>query len=156
MRATAPLQRLEHALLPLVTFCVIPIFALANAGVTVQGGLLDAAGHVVAVGIVLGLFAGKQAGIFAFSWLAVRLGLADLPAGVSWRQLYGTAVLGGIGFTMSLFISSLAFPGTGLEPAAKVGILLGSAVSAIVGVALIASATRASKPVPVAGTEART
>lgn len=139
--ATAPLQRLEHALLPVVTFLVIPIFALANAGVSVSGGFAEAAQHPVALGIVLGLFLGKQLGIFAFSWFAVRLGLADLPAGVSWRQLHGVAVLGGIGFTMSLFIASLAFAGGSLEPVAKVGILLGSAASALAGLALLASAS---------------
>jgi len=139
--AIAPLQRLEHALLPVVTFLVIPIFALANAGVSVPGGFAEAARHPVALGIVLGLFLGKQAGIFAFSWFAVRLGLADLPTGVSWRQLHGVAVLGGIGFTMSLFIASLAFAGGSLEPVAKVGILLGSAASALAGLALVASSS---------------
>jgi NhaA family Na+:H+ antiporter len=139
--ATPPLQRLEHALLPVVTFLVIPIFALANAGVSVPGGFAEAARNPVALGIVLGLFVGKQTGIFAFSWLAVRLGLADLPTGVSWRQLHGVAVLGGIGFTMSLFIGSLAFAGTSLEAVAKVGILLGSAASALAGLALVASSS---------------
>ncbi len=138
--ATAPLQRLEHALLPVVTFLVIPIFALANAGVSVSGSFAESARHPVALGIVLGLLFGKQAGILAFSWLAVRLGLADLPSGVSWRQLHGVAVLGGIGFTMSLFIGSLAFSGTSLEPVAKVGILLGSAASALAGLTLLAFA----------------
>jgi NhaA family Na+:H+ antiporter len=86
---------------------------------------------------------GQQAGIFAFAWFAVRLGLADLPTGVSWRQLHGVAVLGGIGFTMSLFIASLAFAGGSLEPVEKVGILLGSAASALAGLALVASASPA-------------
>jgi NhaA family Na+:H+ antiporter len=143
--ATAPLQRLEHALLPVVTFLVIPVFALANAGVSVSGGFADAAWHPVALGIVLGLFLGKQAGIFTFSWFAVRLGLADLPTGVSWRQLHGVAVLGGIGFTMSLFIANLAFGGGSLEPVAKVGILLGSAASAFAGLVLVASSSPGSR-----------
>jgi NhaA family Na+:H+ antiporter len=142
--ATAPLQRLEHALLPVVTFLVIPIFALANAGISVPGGFADAARHPVALAIVLGLFLGKQVGIFTFAWFAVRLGLADLPSGVTWRQLHGVAVLGGIGFTMSLFIGSLAFAGGSLEPVAKVGILLGSAASALVGLALVASTSAAT------------
>ncbi len=134
--ATAPLQRLEHALLPIVTFLVIPLFALANAGVSLweQG---HHGGDTVAIGIAAGLFLGKQVGIFGFAWLAVRAGIADLPPGVRWAQLYGVAILGGIGFTMSLFVASLAFPGLDLGVEAKRGIMIGSVLSGVVGVAVL-------------------
>jgi NhaA family Na+:H+ antiporter len=142
--ATAPLQRLEHALVPIVTFLVLPTFALANAGVSLGTGFVAALGDQIALGVVLGLFVGKQIGIFGFSWVAVRLALADLPAGVTWRQLHGVAILGGIGFTMSLFIGALAFPGSAGEELAKVGILIGSLVSAVVGLGVLYVAARSA------------
>ncbi len=134
--ARAPLQRLENFLLPVVTFLVLPLFALANAGVSLEGQGQHG-GETVATGIVAGLFLGKQVGIFSFSWLAVRAGIADLPPGVSWAQLYGVAVLGGIGFTMSLFVASLAFPDLDLGIEAKRGIMVGSLLSGLVGVAVL-------------------
>jgi NhaA family Na+:H+ antiporter len=141
--ATAPLQRLEHVLGPIVTFLVLPAFALANAGVPIGEEFLAALGSGITLGIVAGLFVGKQAGILAFAWAAVRLGLADLPAGVTWRQVHAVAVLGGIGFTMSLFIAALAFPGSAERDLAKVGILIASIVSGAVGLALLRHAGRA-------------
>jgi NhaA family Na+:H+ antiporter len=144
--ATAPLPRLEHALLPLVTFVVLPVFALANAGVSVTDGFLAAVGSPVATGIVAGLFVGKQAGIVAFAWAAVRLGVAELPAGVTWRQVHGAGLLGGIGFTMSLFIAALAFPDPAGLDLAKVGTLVGSLLSAVVGLGVLHGATRAPGP----------
>jgi NhaA family Na+:H+ antiporter len=144
-RAIAPLQRLEHALAPIVTFFVLPVFALANAGVSVEGGFFAALHSEVALGVIAGLFLGKQAGILGFSWAAVRLGIADLPAGVTWPQLHGVATLGGIGFTMSLFIAALAFSTPGDEQLAKVGILAGSFASAVVGLGLLRWATRAAQ-----------
>jgi NhaA family Na+:H+ antiporter len=129
-----PLERLETALHPWVAFVIMPIFALANAGVPVDPAGL---GDPVAVAVALGLCVGKPVGIFAFSWAAVRVGLARLPAGVTWPVLAATGVLAGIGFTMSLFIAGLALEGD-LLTAGKVGTLAGSAVSAAVGLALLA------------------
>ena len=130
----SPLQRLEHGLTPWVTFAVIPVFALANAGIDLLAvAWRDALTHSATVGVVSGLVLGKFAGISLFSWLAVRLGLARLPSGVRWRHLLGAAWLAGIGFTMSLFISQLAFSDAGLVEEAKLGILLGSALSAAIG-----------------------
>lgn len=141
----SPLQRFETALHPWVAFAIMPLFALSNAGVRLEGDFLDALTHPVAVGIVLGLVVGKQAGVTLLSWLAVRLGLAELPYGVTWRQFYGVAFLGGIGFTMSLFITSLAFADD-LNTPAKIGILLGSAISGIIGyVVLLGAGTDSSK-----------
>jgi NhaA family Na+:H+ antiporter len=141
--ASAPLQRLEHGLVGLVTFLVLPVFALANAGVSVEGGLGAALRDPVCLGIILGLFAGKQLGVLGFSWLAVRSGVASLPEGVSWRHVHGVGTLGGIGFTMSLFVAGLAFPGpAGLQDVAKVGILTASLVSGVVGILLLRSAVR--------------
>lgn len=130
----SPLQRLEHGLTPWVTFVVIPVFALSNAGVdllAVTWG--EALSHNVTLGVVSGLVVGKFAGISLFSWMAVRLGVARLPSGVRWTHLLGAAWLAGIGFTMSLFISQLAFSDPGLVEEAKLGILLGSALSAGIG-----------------------
>ena len=130
---TTPLARLEHALHPWVAFFIMPVFALANAGVAIGGGLLGTLGSPVTLGIVLGLFVGKQVGILAAAWMAVKAGVAALPAGVAWRQVWGVSLLCGIGFTMSLFIASLAFGDPALLDDAKVGILAGSLVSGIVG-----------------------
>ncbi|MBW2457772.1 MAG: Na+/H+ antiporter NhaA [Deltaproteobacteria bacterium] len=136
-RGTAPLQRLEHALVPVTAFFVLPLFALANAGVAVQGSLVDALRDPIALGIIVGLFLGKPIGIFVFAWLAVKLRLADLPAGVSWLPLLGTAMLGGVGFTMSLFIGGLAFADPAALDTAKVGILAASLLSGALGLATL-------------------
>lgn len=130
-----PLKTLEHALHPWVAFGVLPIFAFANAGVPLTDLKLGDALHPVPLGIMLGLFLGKQIGIFAACWLAVRLGIASRPAGVSWLQLYGVAILCGIGFTMSLFIAALAFEGevTNFQGLERLGILLGSVASGVIG-----------------------
>jgi NhaA family Na+:H+ antiporter len=135
--ASAPLLDLEHALVPLVTFVVLPVFALANAGVSLSGVGLDALTSGIALGIVVGLVLGKPIGIFAFTWLAVRLGVADLPSGVSWSQVAGLGLLGGIGFTMALFIAGLAFTSAGDLDAAKVGILAASVLAAVAGLLLL-------------------
>ena len=147
--ASAPLQELEHALLPLVTFVVLPLFALANAGLELSGETLAALGDPVCLGVIAGLFLGKQLGILGFAAAAVRLGLADLPRGVSWRQLHAVAVLGGIGFTMSLFVNGLAFRSPELRETAKAGILVASILSAVVGGLLVVSSRSArSSAVP--------
>ena len=135
-----PLRRLEHELHRPVAFGILPLFALANAGVSVAGGDLGALlASPVALGVVLGLVVGKPVGIFALAWLAVRSGVADRPEDVSWGQILGVAALCGIGFTMSIFVATLAFPDdAGLLDAAKVGILVGSFVSGVLGWVLLA------------------
>lgn len=131
------LEKLEHELHPWVAFGVLPVFAFANAGVSLAGISLATLLQPVPLGIAAGLFVGKQVGIFGASLLAVKLGLAKLPAAVGWMQLYGVSLLCGIGFTMSLFIGSLAFEQTGGESDYEVddrlGILTGSLLSAIAG-----------------------
>jgi Na+:H+ antiporter, NhaA family len=128
-----PLQRLEHMLHPWVTFFIMPVFALANAGVSLGGGVLAALMNPIALGVGFGLVIGKQAGVLLFSWLAVRSGIAALPEGARWPQLYGVACLCGIGFTMSLFIASLAFEDEAALATAKTGILAGSLVAGFLG-----------------------
>lgn len=135
-----PLQRFEHGLHPWVSFFIMPVFALANAGVTIGSGLSSALTHPVSIGIILGLFLGKQIGIFSFSYLAVKLKLASEPEGVSWKKIYAASVLAGIGFTMSLFIANLAFNSPELLNISKVGILAGSLLSGIVGFIILKSA----------------
>lgn len=128
--SVSPLERLETALHPWVGFVVMPLFALANAGVEVRLGALT---DPIALAVACGLVIGKPVGIVGFSLLAVRFGLAQLPTGVNRTMLVGAGCLGGIGFTMSLFVAGLAFSDAARLDAAKVGILLGSGVSAVVG-----------------------
>ena len=133
----SPLKRLEHAIHPWVMFGVVPIFGFASAGVHLSGGIAELA-EPLPLAILAGLFVGKQLGIFGAVWLAVRAGLAPKPEATSWRQIYGASILCGIGFTMSLFIGALAFPGSDAQiDAAKVGTLAGSLLSAIVGFAVL-------------------
>ncbi len=145
-----PLQRLEHALHPWVAFAIVPLFALANAGVALGGGLGAALTEPVTLGVVAGLLLGKQLGVTGGAWLAVRAGLADLPEGVGWRQLYGAGCLAGIGFTMSLFVGALAFGAGPLLDAAKVGILAASLVAGLLGWLVIRTAA-APAGVPAVG-----
>jgi NhaA family Na+:H+ antiporter len=135
---TAPLLRLEHALHRVSAFVVMPLFAFSNAGVGLSG---SSAGNVT-LAVILGLAVGKPLGITGAALAAVRFRLAALPAGVSWTALHGCAWLGGIGFTMSLFIATLAFEGTDLLDSAKVGILTGSIVSGVVGALVVRRAAR--------------
>ncbi|MFZ0454929.1 MAG: Na+/H+ antiporter NhaA [Ignavibacteriaceae bacterium] len=128
-----PLQRFEHSLAPWVSFVIMPLFALANAGVAIGEGLIESLLSPISTGIVAGLFIGKQAGIFLFSWLSIKFGLSSKPEGVNWKSLYGGGILAGIGFTMSLFITNLAFTNNELIETSKVGILLASLISAIIG-----------------------
>jgi NhaA family Na+:H+ antiporter len=133
-----PLQRLEHDLSSLVIFCIIPLFALANAGLRLSDFNLGAAAtHPVTLGVTLGLFLGKPLGITAFSYISVRLGMATLPEGVRWPHILGAGMLGGIGFTMSLFISTLSFQASDPANYSKLGILIGSLLSAIAGLAYL-------------------
>jgi NhaA family Na+:H+ antiporter len=131
----SPLKQLEHDLHTTVAFGILPVFAFANAGISFGTVTADAVFHTVPVGIALGLFVGKQVGIFSLCWLTVRLGFARLPAGVSWLSLYGVAVLCGIGFTMSLFIGSLAFETTDTYGVfdERIGIIAGSLLSGVLG-----------------------
>jgi NhaA family Na+:H+ antiporter len=129
------LEKLEHDLHPTVAYGILPLFAFANAGISFEGVTLASLLHPVPLGIAAGLFIGKQIGVFGFSWLAIKLGMAKLPRDVTWMQLYGVALLSGIGFTMSLFVGSLAFEQGGPDFAIddRLGILFGSLVSGIMG-----------------------
>jgi NhaA family Na+:H+ antiporter len=141
-KVLTPLQRFEHGLHPWVSFFIIPVFALANAGVTLTDmDILDALLSPVSLGIIVGLFIGKQLGIFAFSFLAVKLKLSSLPEGVNWKNLYGAGILAGIGFTMSLFIAGLAFNNPALIDLSKIGVLSGSLISGIVGFVFLRSSS---------------
>lgn len=127
-------ESIEHDLHPWVSFMILPLFAFVNAGIDLRGLALGQLASPVPLGIMLGLFIGKQVGVFLFSWVAVRLKLASLPEGSNWSQLYGIALMTGIGFTMSFFIDSLAFvDGTVYGYADKLAILLGSLLSGIAG-----------------------
>ncbi len=130
-----PLKHLEHVLHPWVAYMILPLFAFVNAGVSFGGMSLEMLAEGVPLGVALGLFVGKQVGVFLTCALLVALGLARLPAGSNWASLYGVSVLTGIGFTMSLFIGSLAFEsaGYGYHAGVRAGVLIGSALSAILG-----------------------
>jgi NhaA family Na+:H+ antiporter len=144
--AQAPLVRAEHALQPWVNFAIVPLFGFANAGVSFAGLSPAAFLDTVPLGVALGLFFGKQAGVFLFSATAIRAGWAKLPEHSSWLQLYGVALLCGIGFTMSLFIGLLAFPGDPvLQDETKLGVLLGSVVSALAGALVFWLVSRESR-----------
>lgn len=129
----SPLETVEHGLKPWVYFLVMPVFAFANAGVPVlQLSFADLLAPLP-LGIALGLFVGKQIGVFAFTYLAVKLRVAAMPDGLTWRQIYGASLLAGIGFTMSLFIGSLAFSDAEMMNAVRVGVLVGSILSGVAG-----------------------
>jgi NhaA family Na+:H+ antiporter len=138
----SPLYRLEHALHKPVAFLIVPVFGFANAGLSFAGMTPAAALAPVPLGVALGLFAGKQAGIFLTALAILRLRWAAMPRGATLMQLYGVAVLCGIGFTMSLFIGNLAFGDPALVDETKIGVLAGSIASALLGLAVL----RSSKP----------
>jgi len=131
--AQTPLQRLEHMLHPWVSYFIMPVFALANAGVVLKGDIFNIVIQPVTLGIMAGLIFGKQIGVFIASYIVVKLKWADLPSGMTWGRLYGLAWLAGIGFTMSLFITSLAFTEAGILAMAKAGILFASLISGTIG-----------------------
>ena len=132
--ATSPLHRLEHGLHPWVAFAIVPLFGFANAGVDLSGMTVDEIFAPLPLGIAAGLFLGKQIGIFGSVWLCVKLGIAGQLRGATWLQVYGVSLLCGIGFTRSLFIGGLAFPGNPLLiEEAKIGVLMGSLLAAIAG-----------------------
>jgi len=141
-----PLHRLEHALHPCVAFLVLPVFGFANAGVSLTGVGLDDLTGPVPLGIATGLLLGKPLGVFGFSWLVARLGLVQIPRDVSWWQVLGLSCICGIGFTMSLFIAALGFVGAPiLAEQAKIGVLLGSALSGLAGVVLLRTVSRGTE-----------
>ncbi|MDE1196632.1 MAG: Na+/H+ antiporter NhaA [Pseudomonas sp.] len=140
----SPLQQLEHALHPWVAYAILPLFAFANAGVSLTGVTMESFTHHVPMGIALGLLVGKMVGVFGLTWLAVKTGMAALPTGANWGQVLGVSILCGIGFTMSLFVGSLAFvPGqsefAGMD---RMGILTGSILAALIGYGITAMASR--------------
>jgi NhaA family Na+:H+ antiporter len=133
----SPLRDLEHALHPWVAYMIMPVFAFANAGVPLAGFRLADLLRPLTLGITLGLFLGKQAGLFIAARLAVALGFADLPEGTSWLQVYGAGLLAGIGFTMSLFIGTLAYPDAGHAASVRIGVITGSLLSGVCGYLLL-------------------
>jgi NhaA family Na+:H+ antiporter len=134
---SSPLHRLEHMLHPWVTYGIMPVFALANAGVSIGGITSAVFFEPVSIGIMLGLVVGKQVGITLFSFLAVKLNLAKLPDDIGWKHIYGAGWLAGIGFTMSLFISALAFGEGDMQMIAKIAILAASFIAAVTGLCLL-------------------
>ncbi len=141
--SVSPLTRLEHRLQPWVAFGIIPIFALANAGVRFEGSISDALLSRVALGVALGLLVGKTVGISLFTWLAVRLGWGRLPRETTWRHIVGVAAVAGIGFTVALFIAALAFTTPEFADEAKVGIFAGSILAGLLGAGIFLTAPRA-------------
>lgn len=135
----SPLKHMEHALHPYVAFGILPLFAFANAGISLEGVSMEGLTSMLPLGIALGLLVGKPLGIFSFSWLAVKLGVAKLPEGVNFKNIFAVSVLCGIGFTMSIFISSLAFGQANVQfdTYARLGILMGSTTAAILGYILL-------------------
>ncbi len=152
-RVETPLQRLEHGLQSWVSFLVLPLFALANAGLVVQGiRISDAISHPVTLGVAGGLLLGKPIGIFTFTYLASKTMNAPLPSGVNWSHIPGVGLLGGIGFTMSLFISGLSFSGSEFAELSKLGVMLGSLASGVLGSAVLGlGSTRAKSAFPSKG-----
>jgi NhaA family Na+:H+ antiporter len=144
----SPLRHLEHMLHPWVTYGILPVFAFANAGVSLTGLSPSSLVEPVTLGSALGLFLGKQMGVMGTTWTAVRLGIGSAPAGVTWFQFYGTALLTGIGFTMSLFIGTLAFQAPELNDAVRIGVLSGSFVCAVAGYLVLYVAGRSVRPIP--------
>jgi NhaA family Na+:H+ antiporter len=140
--AASPLHRLEHALHPWVAWLVVPVFALANAGVSFSEISWAMVSGPICIGIVAGLFLGKQLGILSSAWLAARLGIARAPEGATFRHIHGVAAVCGVGFTMCLYIASLAFDTEAQENAAKIGVLLGSLLSGLVGYLVLRGASR--------------
>ncbi|MCE2503853.1 MAG: Na+/H+ antiporter NhaA [Chlorobi bacterium] len=128
-----PLQRYEHSLQTWVAYIIMPVFALANAGVAVGGRLIEDITSPIGLGVICGLVFGKQIGITLFSWISVKFGFAALPSGVTWKHIYGTAWLAGIGFTMSLFVANLAFSESSLGEESKIGILTASLIAGVIG-----------------------
>jgi NhaA family Na+:H+ antiporter len=141
----SPLHILEHGLAPWVGFLVVPIFGFANAGVSFAGVSPAQLAAPVPMGVAAGLLFGKALGVFGMAWLAIKLRLASLPAHASWTQLFGVSALCGIGFTMSLFIGLLAYADPALQDEVKIGVLLGSMLSGVIGALILALAGREAR-----------
>lgn len=135
------LPQTERRLHPFVVLVIVPLFAFFNAGIPVNDDAIASLFTSVPLGIVAGLFLGKQIGIFGAAWLAVRIGVGELPRGVNWPLVYGAAVLAGVGFTMSLFIASLAFSDMALVASSKLAILVGSLLYVVFGVCIMLGST---------------
>ncbi|WP_260258312.1 Na+/H+ antiporter NhaA [Vibrio intestinalis] len=135
----SPLKHMEHALHPYVAFFILPLFAFANAGISLEGVSVEGLTSMLPLGIAMGLLVGKPLGIFTFSWAAVKMGVAKLPEGINFKHIFAVSVLCGIGFTMSIFISSLAFGPVNAEfdTYARLGILMGSTTAAVLGYFLL-------------------
>jgi len=144
--AHTPLQRLELAMHPITTFFILPLFALSNAGVHITGNITEMIFHPISIGIMVGLVGGKFLGVLLFSTLMIKFKLAKLPEGVTWKHLFGVSFLAGIGFTMSMFISGLAFEDEAYKQIAKVGIMCASVIAAIIGMVWL-SMTKPAEPV---------
>ncbi len=144
---SSPLKHLEHALHPYVAYAILPLFAFANAGISLQGVSVDGLTSMLPLGVALGLFVGKPLGIFTFSLAAVKLGVAKLPEGINLKHIFAVSVLCGIGFTMSIFISSLAFGDVNAEfdTYARLGILMGSTLAAVCGYTLLSKSLPKAK-----------
>ncbi len=141
-KAHTPLQKLEHGLHPIIAYFVLPVFALSNAGVHIEGSMIEMLLHPISLGIITALVIGKFLGVSFLSRLTVWLRIANLPEGVTWKQIYGVAFLSGIGFTMSMFISDLAFTDDEFKQIAKVGILAASLISATIGMIWLSRTTK--------------
>lgn len=138
----SPLEKLEHTLAKPVNFLIMPLFAIANTNITFQHGMIDGLTGSLGLGIVLGLFLGKPVGIFLMSWLSVKLKVAQLPEQTSWTHVLGLGLLGGIGFTMSIFIALLSFTQTEIQAEAKFAILVASILSGVIGYTLLKISTK--------------
>lgn len=143
--AVSPMSRLEHLLHPWVAFMIMPVFALANAGLEIDTSTIQSLDDRISLGVIFGLAIGKPIGVVLFTWLAIRLGVGTLPVGLNWRVITGGGFLAGIGFTMSLFISRLALDNDGDVDVAKAGILVASVVSALIGSILLVQNGRSTK-----------
>jgi NhaA family Na+:H+ antiporter len=154
MFSTSPLERLERALSPWVTYVVVPVFALANAGVVLDGGAVRGiVTDPTTTGVLLGLVVGKTIGVFGATAVAVRMGIARLPSGTTWRHMFGLATSAGVGFTVALFVTSLSFDTVATTDAAKVGILAGSTLAGIIGFTILRTTPAATERPDVATPE---
>ena len=144
----SPLLRLEHGLHPWVAFLIVPLFAFANAGVSLEGLALEDLMSPLTLGVAAGLFFGKQIGVFLISYVAVKLRIARMPDGITWPQIYGLSLLTGIGFTMSLFIGTLAFDSLAMMNDVRLGVLTGSTLSALTGVGILFLSTKSPQTKP--------
>jgi len=143
--AASPMSRLEHLLHPWVAFMIMPVFALANAGLEIDTSTIQSMDDRISLGVIFGLAIGKPISVVLFTWLAIRLGVGTLSVGLNWRVITGGGFLAGIGFTMSLFISRLALDNEGDVDVAKAGILVASVVSALIGSILLVQNGRSTK-----------